>query len=108
MFLILFRLVSWWTFFPAVSDCLSSLIEFDVFLNSKVSTSISVFQPVDALSLDDETNYDAEEGGIIVIMITCIWSHILVNTDEEHPEREIINLLNFSWICLLHAYWVQK
>ena len=108
VFLILLWLVSWWTFFPVVSDSFSSLIEFDVLLNSEVGTSVSVFQPVDALSLDNQADYYTREGGIIVKVVACIWSHVLIDTYEEDPEREIVKLLNSDRIRLLLANWVQK
>jgi hypothetical protein len=41
-------------------------------------------------------------------LVACVWSHILIDTNEEHPEREIIYLLNNCRICLFLANWIQE
>lgn len=108
VFLVLLWLISRWTLLPVVSDCLSSLIELNVLLNPKVGATVPVFQPIDALSLDDQANNDTCECGIVVEAVASIWSHVFVDTNEEHPKREVVNLFNCLWIRLLHANGVQK
>lgn len=83
---------------PVISQAFSSLVEFNELLELKVGATESVFEPIDALSLDDEAHdHSTELHGHVD---SIIFSQIHVDTRDESPEANVLKEINSFWVLL--------
>jgi len=88
MFSVIFKIVCWSIDLPVVPQTFSSLVEFDELLKLEVRATESIFEPVDALSLDNEaqnhsTELHSEESCVSV-------SYVHVDSSNESPEACVL------------------
>jgi hypothetical protein len=84
VFTIILKIICWSIDLPVISQSFSSLVKFNELLKLKVSATKSIFEPIYALSLNDETNDHSTELHSHEFSISI--SSVHVDTSDESPE----------------------
>ena len=98
MFSIVLKIIGWSIDLPVVSQSLSSLVKLDELLKLEVRATISILEPVDALSFDDEAEDHSTE---LNSEVSCVpISSVHVDTSDESPESCVLEEINHFFVFL--------